>query len=146
MPYNNHIQHKRMINFFKKKPLIGLELAAKVKELDHLSKTEIAIACGYVSKMKDGSDRVDFAAFYTAVLDAFAAPTSPLDLNSKGITLGPHRKLSYIATVQSNGNLLIGKAYTAMMDLDPGDQFEIKLDKNEITLTRMGPLEDPWFL
>ena len=122
-----------MFNFFKKKPLIGLELAAKVKELDHLSKTEIAIACGYVSKMKDGSDRVHFAAFYTAVLD------------STGITLGPHRKLPYIATVQSNGNLVIGKAYTAMMDLDPGDQFEIKLDKNEITLTRMGPLEDPWF-
>jgi hypothetical protein len=125
-----------MINFFKKKPsaqskrLIGSELIAKVKELDHLSKTEIAIACGYVSKMKDGSDRVDFAAFYTAVLD------------SKGIDLGPHRKLSYIATVQSNGNLLIGKAYTAMMDLDPGDQFEIKLDKNAITLTRMGPQED----
>ena len=132
MPYNNHIQHKRMINFFKKKPLIGLELAAKVKELDHLSKTEIAIACGYVSKMKDGSDRVDFASFYTA------------GLASKCITLG-HRKLSYIATVQSNGNLLIGKAYTAMMDLDPGDQFKIKLDKNAITLTRMGPLEDPWF-
>ena len=122
-----------MFNFFKKKPLIGLELAAKVKELDHLSKTEIAIACGYVSKMKDGGHRPDFVAFYTAVLD------------SKGITLGPHRKLSYIATVQSNGNLVIGKAYTAMMDLDPGDQFEIKLDKNEITLTRMGPLEDPWF-
>ena len=134
MPYNNHIQHKRMINFFKKKPLIGLELAAKVKELDHLSKTEIAIACGYVSKMKDGGHRPDFVAFYTAVLD------------SKGITLGPHRKLSYNATVQSNGNLVIGKAYTAMMDLDPGDQFEIKLDKNAITLTRMGPLEDPWFL
>jgi len=123
-----------MFNFFKKKPLIGLELAAKVKELDHLSKTEIAIACGYVSKMKDGGHRPDFVAFYTAVLD------------SKGITLGPHRKLSYIATVQSNGNLVIGKAYTAMMDLDPGDQFEIKLDKNAITLTRMGPLEDPWFL
>jgi len=122
-----------MFNFFKKKPLIGLELAAKVKELDHLSKTEIAIACGYVSKMKDGGHRPDFVAFYTAVLD------------SKGITLGPHRKLSYIATVQSNGNLVIGKAYTAMMDLDPGDQFEIKLDKNAITLTRMGPLEDPWF-
>jgi hypothetical protein len=116
------------------KPLIGSELIAKVKELDHLSKTEIAIACGYVSKMKDGSDRVHFAAFYTAVLD------------STGITLGPHRKLPYIATVQSNGNLVIGKAYTAMMDLDPGDQFEIKLDKNEITLTRMGPLEEPWIL
>ena len=117
-----------MFNFFKKKPLIGLELAAKVKELDHLSKTEIAIACGYVSKMKDGSDRVDFASFYTA------------GLASKCITLG-HRKLSYIATVQSNGNLLIGKAYTSMMDLDPGDQFEIQLGTAGIRLVRAGTME-----
>jgi len=121
-----------MFNFFKKKPsaqserLIGSELIAKVKELDHLSKTEIAIACGYTSKMKDGSHRVHFVAFYTAVLD------------SKGITLGPHRKLSYIATVKGNGNLVIGKAYTAMMDLDPGDEFKIKLGKTDIQLVRVG--------
>ena len=124
-----------MFNFFKKKPLIGLELAAKVKELGHLSKTEIAIACGYY-RVVGGEPIALFTDFYTAILD------------SRGIDLdlGPYRKLSYIATVQGNGNLLIGKAYTAMMDLYPGDQFEIKLDKNEITLTRMGPLEDPWFL
>jgi len=131
-----------MFNFFKKKPsaqskrLIGSELIAKVKELDHLSKTEIAIACGYVSKMRDGSDRVDFTAFYTAVLD------------SAGTTLGPHRncdghrKLSYTATVQGNGNLLIGKAYTAMMDLHPGDEFKIKLGKNRISLTRCGAFKE----
>ena len=119
-----------MFNFFKKKPLIGSELIAKVKELDHLSKTEIAIACGYVSKMKDGSDRVHFAAFYTAVLA------------SKGITLGPHRKLSYIATVQGNGNLLIGKAYTAMLDLQVGDEFTIKLGKKAIRLIPVGGEEE----
>lgn len=132
MPYNNHIQHKRMFNFFKKKPLIGLELAAKVKELGHLSKTEIAIACGYY-RVVGGEPIALFTDFYTAILD------------SRGIDLGPYRKLSYIATVQGNGNLLIGMAYTAMMELYPGDQLEIKLGKNEITLTRMGPLEDPWF-
>jgi len=132
---------KQMLNFFKKKPsaqserLIGSELIAKVKELDHLSKTDIAIACGYVFKMKDGSDRVDFTAFYTAVLD------------SKGIPLGPHRncdghrKLSYTATVQGNGNLLIGKAYTAMMDLHPGDEFKIKLGTTDIRLVRVGAMD-----
>jgi len=122
-----------MFNFFKKKPLTGSELVAKVKELGHLSKTDLAIACGYY-RVVGGTHHPRLTEFYTAMLD------------SKGIHLGPYRKLSYIATVQGNGNLLIGKAYTAMMDLHPGDQFEIKLGKNDITLTRMGPLEDPWFL
>ncbi len=122
-----------MFNFFKKKPLIGSELTAKVKELGHLSKTEIAIACGYY-RVVGGEPIARFTDFYTAILD------------SRGIDLGPHRKLSYIATVQGNGNLLIGTAYTAMMELYPGDQLEIKLGKNDITLTRMDPLDDPWFL
>ena len=39
---------------------------------------------------------------------------------------------SYIAKVQGNGNLLIGKAYTAMLNLEPGDEFEIKLGKKAI--------------
>lgn len=58
-------------------------------------------------------------------------------LDSKRIHLGPHRKLSYRAMVQGNGNIVIGKAYTAMMDLDPGDEFDIKLGKNDIRLTRV---------
>jgi hypothetical protein len=44
------------------------------------------------------------------------------------------RKLSYIATVQGNGNLLIGKAYTALLDLKAGDEFEIKLGRKQIRL------------
>jgi hypothetical protein len=130
-----------MFNFFKKnffnkkpstqsEPLIGSELIAKVKELDHLSKTDIAIACGYVSKMKDGSDRVNFTAFYEAILNAKGI--------FKGNSLaGGRRKLSYVATVQGNGNLVIGTAYTAMLDLQVGDEFEIRLGKNDITLTRV---------
>ena len=49
------------------------------------------------------------------------------------------RKLSYIATVQGNGNLLIGKAYTPLLDLKPGDEYKIKLTKKQIRLT---PTED----
>ena len=37
------------------------------------------------------------------------------------------RSLSYVATVQGNGNLLVGKAYSTLLDLNPGDEFEIKL-------------------
>ena len=119
--------------------LTGTELLTKVKELGDVSKTELATQCGYVSKKKDGSDRVNFTAFYEALLGA------------KGIELGGGgaaaigkggRKLSYTATVQGNGNLLVGKAYTAMLDLNPGDEFEIKLGKKAIRLIPVGGSEE----
>ena len=50
--------------------LSGSDLLTKVKELGDASKTDMAVACGYVSKKKDGSDRVNFTAFYEALLSA----------------------------------------------------------------------------
>ncbi len=114
--------------------LTGTDLLAKVKELGDVSKTELATQCGYVSKKKDGSDRVNFTAFYEALLGAKGVE---LGAGSAGIGKGG-RKLSYIATVQGNGNLLIGKAYTAMLGLEPGDEFEIKLGKKAIRLIPVG--------
>ena len=116
--------------------LIGEELLSKVKEMGGASKSEVVAACGYVSKKKDGSDRLNFTAFYEALLEA------------KGVALGGAggvgkggRKLSYTATVQGNGNLLVGKAYTAMLDLKPGDEFEIKLGRKQIRLIPSGAEE-----
>ena len=60
---------------------------------------------------------------------------------SSGIGKGG-RKLSYVATVQGNGNLLIGKAYTALLDLKAGDEFEIKLGRKQIRLLPAGEPED----
>jgi hypothetical protein len=115
--------------------LTGQELLSKVKEMGDASKSELATACGYVSKKKDGSDRVNFTAFYEALLNA-----KGIDLGNsggKGVGKGG-RKLSYTAKVQFNGNLLVGKAYTAMLDLKPGDEFEIKLGRKSIRLIPMG--------
>ena len=50
--------------------LIGTELLAKVKELGDLGKSEIVRACGYVSTKKDGGERLNFTAFYEALLEA----------------------------------------------------------------------------
>ncbi|QNI92668.1 AbrB-like transcriptional regulator involved in photosynthesis regulation [Synechococcus sp. BOUM118] len=118
--------------------LTGTDLLTKVKELGDVSKTELATQCGYVSKKKDGSDRVNFTAFYEALLGAKGVE---LGAGSAGIGKGG-RKLSYIATVQGNGNLLIGKAYTAMLGLEPGDEFEIKLGKKAIRLIPVGGSEE----
>lgn len=115
--------------------LTGAELLAKVKDLGDVSKTDMATACGYVSKKKDGSDRVNFTAFYEALLNAKGVD---LGGGSAGVGKGG-RKLSYKAVVQGNGNLLVGKAYTAMLDLQPGDEFTIKLSKKKgVTLVPVG--------
>jgi hypothetical protein len=48
------------------------------------------------------------------------------------------RALSYATKVQFNGNLLVGKAYTAQLGLQPGDEFEIKLGRKAIRLVPVG--------
>jgi hypothetical protein len=113
--------------------LTGSELLAKVKELGDVGKSEIVRACGYVSTKKDGGERLNFTAFYEALLEAKGVELGGTSKVGKG-----GRKLSYVATVQGNGNLLIGKAYTAMLDLQPGDEFEIKLGRKQIRLIPVG--------
>ena len=117
--------------------LTGTDLLTKVKELGDVSKTDMATACGYVSKKKDGSDRVNFTAFYEALLGAKGVELG----GSSSVGMGG-RKLSYIAKVQGNGNLLVGKAYTAMLGLEPGAEFEIKLGKKAIRLIPVGGSEE----
>jgi hypothetical protein len=113
--------------------LTGSELLARVKELADASKSELVRSCGYVSTKKDGSERLNYTAFYEALLEA------------KGMHLGeashgsrPGRKLSFNTKVQFNGNLMVGKAYTALLDLKPGDEFEIKLGRKQIRLVPLG--------
>ena len=119
--------------------LSGTDLLAKVKELGDVSKTELARACGYVTTLGDGRERVNYTAFYEALLHAkgfpFGGPRKPGK---------PGRSLSYNTKVQFNGNLMVGKAYTTLLDLQPGDQFEIKLSKQsrQIRLVPMGVEDD----
>jgi hypothetical protein len=119
--------------------LTGSDLLAKVKELGDVSKSDLVRGCGYVSTKKDGTERLNFTAFYEALLEAKGVNLG--DGGGKGASKGG-RKLSYVATVQGNGNLLVGKAYTAMLDLQPGDEFEIKLGRKQIRLIPAGSAED----
>ena len=117
--------------------LTGSELLAKVKELGDASKSDLVRAAGYVSIKKDGSERLNFTAFYEALLEAKGVSFGDGGGNGKG-----GRSLSYVATVQGNGNLLVGKAYTAMLDLRPGDEFEIKLGRKQIRLVPAGGADE----
>ena len=120
--------------------LTGPELLAKVKELGDVSKSELVRECAYVSTKKDGSERLNFTAFYEALLNAKGVN---LGTDSAGRSTGKGgRKLSYTTKIQGNGNLLVGKAYTAVLDLLPGDEFEIKLGKKQIRLVLVGGSDD----
>ena len=53
-----------------KRSLTGHQLLEKVNELGDISKSELVRACGYVSIESDGGERLDFTAFYEALLEA----------------------------------------------------------------------------
>ena len=121
------------------KPLTGTALVDKVKELGDLSKEEKARACGYYTQTKNGIERVNMMKFLNALIDAEGIE---LDSNAEGQGRGG-RSASYKISVQSNGNLLIGSAYTNQMGLKSGDEFEISLGRKHIHLKQVGaPNED----
>lgn len=111
--------------------LTGEALLAKLKELEHLPKEEKAKACGYATVTKTGQDRINLMKFYNAWMEA-----DGLRLDSKGTGRGG-RSASYRVSVQKNGNLLIGSAYTQQMGLQPGDELEIKLGRKHIHLRQI---------
>ncbi len=118
--------------------LTGSDLLTKVKEMGDASKSDLVRAAGYVSTKKDGTERLNFTAFYEALLEAKGVSLSQVVTRAgkRG------RSLSYVATVQGNGNLLVGNAYTAQLGLKPGDVFEIKLGKKQIRLVPAGDTDE----
>ena len=77
-----------------------------------------------MSTKKDGSERLNFTACCEALLKA------------KGVNLGTNR------AGRSTDNLLVVKAYTAVLDLKPSDEFVIKLGKKQLKLIPLGSTDD----
>lgn len=117
----------------KPQPLTGEALLRKVKELGDLNKEEKAKQCGYYTITKKNVERVNMMKFLNALIDA-----EGIELDSSGNSQGRGgRSASYKISVQSNGNLLIGAAYTKKMNLKPGDEFEITLGRKHIHLKQL---------
>jgi len=116
------------------KPMTGTDLVDQVKQLNNLTREEKAKACGYVAVEKDGSERIKTIAFLNALLDA-----EGIDLGSQSSHENGRRgrKLSYRISVQSNGNLLVGRAYTQALELEPGDEFEVSVGRKHIHLNKV---------
>ena len=114
-------------------PLVGEDLIRKVKELEHLSKEDKAKACGYYTTTKNGIERVSMMKFLNALIDA-----EGIELDSHSEIRGRGgRSANYRVSVQSNGNLLIGSAYTEKMGCQTGDEFEITLGRRHIHLKKI---------
>lgn len=111
--------------------LTGKTLLKRIKELESESKEEKAKACGYTITTKHGLIRVALMPFLKAVLEAENIQLEADKPHSGG------REPSYRLTVQTNGNLLVGSAYTKQLGLKPGDEFEVKLGYKKIHLTRI---------
>ncbi len=115
-------------------PLKGEALLARVQELEHMSKEEKARVCGYYTVMGDGSERLNMMKFLNALIDAEGIE---LDGRSSNGNSRGGRSASFRISVQANGNLLIGSAYTKKMELHPGDEFEISLGRRHIHLKQV---------
>ena len=115
------------------KPLTGPELIQKVKDLGALNKEDKARECGYFTETKNGIERVNMMKFLNALIDAEGID---LDSTLNGQGRGG-RSASYRISVQSNGNLLIGSAYTKKINLQAGDEFEITLGRKHIHLKQV---------
>jgi hypothetical protein len=118
--------------------LTGSDLIEKVKELGNLSKEEKAKICGYYTVTKNGIERVNMMKFLNALIEA-----EGIDLdNTSNADRRGGRSASYRITVQTNGNLLIGKAYTKQLGVNPGDEFEVVLGRKHIRLQQVNAESD----
>ena len=121
----------------KIEPLTGEALLQKVKMLGTLSKEQKAKACGYYTVTKGDVERVNMMQFLNALIEA-----DGIELDGKAASNGrTGRSASYRLSVQANGNLLIGVAYTKQMALQPGDEFGLVLGRKHIQLKQLDPVE-----
>ena len=116
-------------------PLKGEELLEKVKEFSHVSKSELVQVCGYFVSTPKG-DRLNYTAFYEALLEA------------KGISLSSQSSmdrstsseiLSFVVRVNDDCEIEIGKEYTELIDLKPGDQLDIRMGRKGFRLILIDP-------
>ena len=116
--------------------LTGEALLKRVQELEHLTKEEKAIECGYYTTEKGGNKRISLVRFLNALIEA-----EGIDLDNRSPNSGTRggRSASFRASVQANGNILIGTVYTKQINLSPGDEFEITLGRKHIKLIQVEP-------
>lgn len=122
-------------------PMTGADLLAVYKANKNATAHELCKLTGYFSINKKGKEVCNIGGMQKAMLAALDVNIGTGGTSNKG---RGGRKLSYTARVQGNKNLLVGNAYTAMLDLKPGDEFTIKMSKTSgiIRLVPVGAEEE----
>jgi len=119
----------------------GSKPLAKVREHGEASKSDLVRSAGYVSTTKDGTERLNFTAFYEALLEAKGMNFGSGRRGRRGSKGRRGRSMSFATKIQVTGNLLVGKVYTAQLGLEPGDAFELKLSRKQIKPIPLGAAE-----
>ena len=113
--------------------LVGKELLEKSKLLSKKSEDEIARGCGYIGPC----GRILRKSFYRALIEAKGYKLSNSGASKSRNRSSRGRQAEFKTKVHSNGNLLIGHAYTKKLGLEPGQEYKIDLKKDSkiISLT-----------
>ena len=103
--------------------LTGQALLDKINSLEGVTKSELAIACGYVGtpRVEGNAPRAQISAFTDAVMAAkgFDLPVAKAK---------PGRELSYVLRRQRNGVIVLGDAYLSQLPISDDQAFAVKLD------------------
>lgn len=120
--------------------LKGQELLAKIQGLGEAPRVDVARACGYVSTKKDGSERINFTAFYEAIVDAKGVTLAPPATKVKS---GRGKAPSYQAKLTGKGIVPVGAAYTSEAGWEPADTVSITVSDGRIILERPNAAATP---
>lgn len=126
--------------------LEGEALVAKIKSVPGLSKADIVRACGYVSRKENGSERLDFLAFYEALLEAKGLQAGSRESaampNPRSIKKRIKGNESFQVLVANEGSVLLTRGCARQLDLQPGDKFRVRLESGAIILDPVDADED----
>jgi len=104
--------------------LTGSELLAKIKEMGDADRASVLRACGYVSTKKDGSERLNFTAFYEAIIDAKGVTLAPPASKAAGPKRG--KPLSFKVKASKTGVIPVTAGYSALIGVGDGDHVTIE--------------------
>jgi len=104
--------------------LTGVELLAKVNELEHANKTDLVRSCGYWSSNDQGNECLYFTEFYEALLAA------------KGVSDCDIQEYFFdkLIPVGESLELVLTNEYTETMGLEPEDVFYLTATGENIIL------------
>lgn len=114
-------------------PLTGKALLDFIQKNPDMPKDELVESTGYFTEKPDGGKSLRYMDFYQHLLEAKGVSLAPAKSPSRG------RSLPYVASVQKNGNIILGAGYITRYGFKPGDSFRIETRQGSIKLV---PVEE----